>query len=162
MYALAVVALFLVTPSTASPSITGRDTSACTKYGTPDQDNFSLWGVPDTGGPHRLALGDQSYIAGWIGVFSLPLFAKIVLICLLQVEHDMAYVISLNFNMTNGGITAITAEGVTTGVSNEVPNTNGFLSFALAGDTSLPTPDEGVYCVLVSVRTESLGVCDWS
>jgi hypothetical protein len=72
----------------------------------------------------------------------------------------MAYVFSSNFDMANGGITAITAEGVTTGVSNEVPNKNGFLSFALAGDTSLPTPAEGVYCVVV--RTESLGVCDWS
>jgi hypothetical protein len=71
----------------------------------------------------------------------------------------MTDVISSNFVMAEGGITATTPDGNTTGVSKEVPNQNGFLSFALASDPSLITPAEGVYCVLV--RTESLGVCDW-
>jgi hypothetical protein len=95
MYALAIVALFLVTPSTASPSIIGRDTSACTIHGTPNQNNFTLWATSDSDIDtlRPLALGDQSYTTGWIGVFSLPLFAKIVLIrhvfCSLQMIWPM-------------------------------------------------------------------------
>ena len=67
----------------------------------------------------------------------------------------MNTVISKNFTMADGGITATTSEGLITGVSNEVPNESGLLTFALAADALLPTPVQGVYCI--QARTESLG-----
>jgi len=67
----------------------------------------------------------------------------------------MTSVISSNFDMAEGRIIATTSEGLITGVSNEVPNESGLLSFALATYALVPIPDGGAYCVLV--RTESLG-----
>jgi hypothetical protein len=64
-------------------------------------------------------------------------------------------IISTNFVMNVGGITAITSKGLTAGVSNSVGNESGLLAFTLATNTQLPAPKKGVYCVLV--RTESLG-----
>jgi hypothetical protein len=79
MYALAVVASFLVIPSMASPSIVGRQTSDCTNDGTPNQNNFKLLAISPLGIRLSLALGIPSYSSGWIGVSLLSLSAKIVL-----------------------------------------------------------------------------------
>jgi len=84
MYALAIVASFLVTPSLASPSIVARLTAACTYDGTLNQTNFTLLAISKTplGIRIPLALGSNvsSSSTGWIGVSSLPLSATIVLI----------------------------------------------------------------------------------
>jgi hypothetical protein len=95
------------------------------------------------------------------GIFATPIrndYADAPYI--LQSPDTATTVVSNYFIMAEGGISATTSEGLTTGASNEVPNESGLLSFALATDTLLPTPAQRVYCVLV--RTESLDSCDWS
>jgi len=58
-------------------------------------------------------------------------------------------IISKNFTMVHGGITAYGSDGRIVGVSQAVPQENGFLSFLLPADGVAASPAE-VYCELVS------------
>jgi hypothetical protein len=74
MLALALIALFLATPSLASP--VGRQTSLCPWNGVPNANNFTLLAVfkTDTSIQKPLALGSSVFPGfsslAWLGVFT--------------------------------------------------------------------------------------------
>jgi hypothetical protein len=71
---------------------------------------------------------------------------------MVQTEGSMNPRISTNFNMSDGGITSLTPDGIITGVSNNVLQENGYLSFTPVESTPSLAPIIGVYCILVSTE----------
>jgi hypothetical protein len=66
----------------------------------------------------------------------------------------MDSIIARNFIMVDGGVTAYASDDSVAGVSKEVPNENGWLSF-LRSDNGTTVSPAKVYCELVS--SERLG-----
>ena len=162
MFVLAFVVSLLVTLSLASPSVVGRYIAFPNRCIQTDK-NFTLTAVykADTSIQKPLALGSNVLpnSVGWIGVgiFVIPLHND----CtdtryILQSAESMNHIISSNFNINKGGLTAITPENLTTGVSQDVPMENGLLKFFLATDTEMHASVEGVYCERVRTENRSL------
>ena len=62
-------------------------------------------------------------------------------------------IISKNFTMVHGGITAYGSSGSIVGVSQVVPQVNGLLSFLLLAHGAATPPPAEVYCELVSFES---------
>jgi hypothetical protein len=72
---------------------------------------------------------------------------------MVQTAQTMNPSFSTLFNMSDGRITSFIDSSIT-GVSKNVPQENGFLSFTRGEETTSPlAPSTGVYCILVSTET---------
>jgi hypothetical protein len=156
MFTIPLFASFLATFSLASPL--GRQTTLCPWNGVPNADNFTLLAVFKTDNSIRkpLALGsngppDPSPLS-LLGVFML-LFLRNdgadMPFMMIQSADSINSTIAKYFVLTDGEITAYGPDGSLVGVSNQVANNSGQLSFF--------GPDDGAkghsakpYCELVS------------
>jgi len=166
MLNMALIASFLAVFSPASP--VEYQTSGCPWNGVANADNFTLLAVFKTDNAIRksLALGsngqpDPSSLA-WLGVFMLPFFRSDganMLFVMVQSTESINSIVAKYFVLTDGQIAAYGPGGSIVGVSNQVANSNGQLSFLRPGNgrTSHST---NVYCELVSLF-DSLSSRDW-
>jgi hypothetical protein len=167
MFTMAFFASFLVTFSLASPL--GRQTSLCPWNGITNADNFTLLAVFKTDNNIRepLALGsnglpDPSSLA-LLGVFML-LFLRNdganMPFMMMQSAESINSIIAKYFVLTDGEITAYGPNGSLVGVSNQVADNSGQLSF-FRPDNGATGYSARAYCELVSFFN-SLPSLDWS
>jgi hypothetical protein len=155
MFTMALFASYLATFSLASPQ--GRQTSLCPWNGIANADNFTLLAVFKTDNAIRepLALGSNALPdpdLAWLGVFT-PLFLRNdganMPFIMMQSADSINSIIAKYFVLTDGEITAYGSDGSLVGVSNQVANTSGQLSFSRP-DNGTTNDSAKAYCELVS------------
>ena len=161
MRTMALFASFLATFSLAAPL--GRQTALCPWNGIANAGNFTLLAVFKTDNHIRepLALGsnglpDPSSLA-WLGVFML-LFLRFdganVPFMIMQSAESIKSIIAKYFVLTDGEITAYGPDGSLVGVSNQVANNSGQLSFFRPYNGATGRSESAkAYCELVSSFT---------
>jgi hypothetical protein len=167
MFTMAFFALFIATFSLASPL--GRQTSLCPWNGITNADNFTLLAVfkTDNGTREPLALGSNGLpnpsSLAWLGVFMLLFLRKDsanMPFMMMQSAESINPIIAKYFVLTDGEITAYGPDGSLVGVSNQVANNSGQLSF-FRPDNGATGHSAKAYCELVSF-INSPPSRDWS
>lgn len=138
MFTMAFFASFIATFSLPLASPLGRQTSLCPWNGISNADNFTLLAVfkTDSGTREPLALGSNGLpnpsSLAWLGVFML-LFLRNdsanMPFMMMQSAESINPIIAKYFVLTDGEITAYGPDGSLVGVTNQVANNSGQLSF---------------------------------
>ncbi len=167
MFTMAFFASFLATFSLASRL--GRETSHCPWNGIANAHNFTLLAVfkPDNGIREPLALGSNGLpnpsCLAWLGVFMLLFlrnYGANMPFMMMQSAQSIDSIIAKYFVLTDSEITAYGPHGNLVGVSNQVANTSGQLSF-FRPDNGTTGHSAKAYCELVSFFNGSPSR-DWS
>ena len=155
MFSMVFFASFLVTFILASSM--GAQSSPCPWNSVTSADNFTLLGVykTDNGIREPLALGSNGLSnpssLAWLGVFTL-LFLRnggANMPFMMQSAKSINSIIAKFFVMTDGEITAYGLDGSLVGVSNQVVNNSGQLSFFRPDYGATGYSASKAYCELV-------------